>query len=332
MKKKLVLFIMSMMCTNFVLNNSIVSMKKIVDEQVPLHKQVTNNYCEYTFSSVSDVTEEVYVLNTEQLLATVNNNNNFDDDSYLLWSGWSNLSKNINFTGKIKTKYLNNSVYMSMKLPSEVTTAMTFRKNAAIMEYQPIGYDNLVGIGAIYPVLGVNLPNEINVYLGKINTYVLMKGDNQWREFDSFNPKEGIYHYRLFELPWTTEKSFDIPSSASEVGEDYVKFTLSRNDLEKNVIHFWGNKKICTASNIVGVVVVYEVWSDTPGIEGKLAATIGIDQKKDNGQTVQGFSGRNYAVTNTKRYIIGHNMPDDVYDWCVSNGISPEVCVEMYSK
>ena len=208
---------------------------------------------------------------------------------------------------------------------------MSFRKRPKILNYKPSGYTSAVGIGAIYPVTGATLPDNFNICFGKFKTFVLMEGQNeQWKVLDSQAPLNSTYNYRLYKLPWTLNKSFALSRNSFIVGSDYVKISLTKEDLDSQVFHFWGDKKLCLSENVVGMVTIYEVWSDTPNIFGKLSASIAIDQKADGKNTQQAFYSRNYAVTNSKRLVIGHNMPDDVYDWCVANGKSPQVCLDLF--
>ena len=284
----------------------------------------------YLLSGNVNVNDKVYYVDAPTMLSLAQNKN-IQGNGYIRWDGWKALSRENILSGNLKVNYISDDVYTSMKLPSEVQTPIKLRVNPEIIKYQPNGYVNAVGIGSIYPVVGEELPDNFNVYIGKLKTYILMNGDNeQWHELDSHIHLDADNSFLIFRLPWPLHIYDKVPSNKVEVGTDFVKFNLTKDDLNSKVLHFWGDREPCKSEDIIGMVVIYETWSDTPNITGKLAATIGVDQRNAKREVQQAFSGRNYAVTNSKRLVIGHNMPDDVYDWCVANGKSPQVCLDLF--
>ena len=69
---------------------------------------------------------------------------------FVIWNGWQNIGSSVGnsmLSGKIKAKYADDAVYMSMKLPSDsVHPTLTERVNGSILNYQPDGYSNLINI------------------------------------------------------------------------------------------------------------------------------------------------------------------------------------------
>lgn len=256
---------------------------------------------------------------------------NIMGSGYLRWNGWSALTDESKLSGNLYIPYISDEVYISMKMPSEVTTYMSYRTNPSLGDYQPSGYINTVGMGAVYQVLGTELPDEFDVCIGKFQTYILKDEPNaQWELLDSHEPLDSIVYFRMAKLPWKLGISWRPDESIIEYHDDYVQFHFTKEDLNNQVFHYYGIKQPNISEDTVGIVVIYEIWSNTEGITGKLAAAIGADQRNDEGTISQAFSGRNYMIMNTPRIIIGHNMPDDVYEACVNSGKSPEQCLTMF--
>lgn len=334
-RKYIISFLVLLMCFIIVycVNNKNVL---IDDEQVALggfmyevSKDTVSN-ANYLLSGNADVNDKVYYVDAPTMLSLAQNKN-IQGNGYIRWDGWKALSKENILSGNLKVNYINDEIYTSMKLPSEVSTYLKWRVNPEVIKYQPSGYINTLGIGSIYPVTGAELPDNFNIYLGKLKTFVLMAGENeQWKVIDSHKCLDSDEYYSIHYLPWQLHKYEKISHEKIEIGSDYVKFNFTKEDLNSKVLHFWGTQKPCISEQAIGMVTIYEVWSDTPDITGKLAAAIGIDQRNAKKEVQQAFSGRNYAVTNSKRLVIGHNMPDDVYDWCVANGKSPQVCLDLF--
>lgn len=298
------------------------------DTLYDIDKNSTDNSKRFLSGSVS-TDNKVYYVDTATML-TLSQSKNITGSGYIRWDGWKALSKESILSGNLKVEYINDDVYTSMKTPSEVQTFMSFRVNPSIISYKPEGHVNVLGMGAIYSVPNAELPESFDVYIGKMKTFALMAGDEQWHVIDEHDSLNSTKYFGFYMLPWTTHISYKVPEAIMEKGEGYVKFNLTKANLTNQVLHFWGSKQPCKSEDIIGLVTIYEIWSDTPDITGKLAATIGIDHRTSAGVVQQAFSGRNYAVTNSKRLVIGHNMPDDVYDWCVANGKSPQVCLDLF--
>lgn len=254
-------------------------------------------------------------------------------EGYIRWDKWNDITDEEILSGNLYLPYISDEVYTSMKLPSEVGTAMSYRTNPSLGEYQPEGYINAVGMGAIYQVPGTELPAEFDVCIGKFRTYILKDApDAEWEVLDAHEPLDDIKYFRCARLPWSLGISWRPSKDIFTYYDDYVQVHLTKKDLTNRVFHFYGIKQPCISEDILGMVVIFEVWSNTEDVVGKIACTIGADQRNESGTVSQAFSGRNYMVLNQTRLIIGHNMPDSVYDKCVEMGKSPEKCIELFME
>lgn len=250
------------------------------------------------------------------------------------WKDWSTLTPIERLSGEIPISLIKDDIYTSMNLPSECQTYMSSRVNPSLGKRNPEGYNNLVGIGAVYQVTGTTLPDEFDICLGKFKTLILKDEVNAtWEVYEEFNypPQMGYY-----KLPWTLNESKEVPQESIEDMGTYLKIHVTKEDLDTQVLHFFGkNSLVFDTKNIVGIVVMYDIWSETPGIEGKLSAAIGADQRAIGTElpVSQAFSGKNWLVTNQCRTIIGHNIETDLYyDLIKIQGKSPNVCKELFNK
>lgn len=272
---------------------------------------------------------EVIKMNMVNLFESIANQN-VVGEGYICWEKWKDLKNNGLISGNIYVPLIDDVVYTSMKLPSEVQTFMKYRTNPAIMSYRPSGYNRAVGIGAVYQSTGTVLPDEFNVCLGRFMVFVLKDSENaQWEILDVHEPLDMIEYFQLRRLPWT-EVDYYRPTEKTVFHDDYVEFKLTKEDLDNGVLHFYGMKQPCISDDVIGFVTIFDVWSDTEGIDGKLACEIGVDQWNSNGECKQAYFGRNYAIMNEHRLMIGHNMPDAVYEELVAEGKSPSICVDMF--
>ena len=245
-------------------------------------------------------------------------------DGWKVWSGWE--SGNL-ISGKIKMSLIDDSVYPSMKLPSELPTVWSYRQNPILYHYKPNGYINTLGTGGVYPVPGEILPDNFNVYVGKFSTYVLYNGATEWKLLDYHNNFDSPIYFGFFKLPSGGGTGTTVQY---ETSDSFTKFSLNSANLDNAMLHFWGTQMPSKSEDILGLVTIYEIWTDTPEVVGKICATVGNDQRNSTGEISQAFSGRNYAITTEKRIVIGHNIPDDIYEWCVNNNLSPNICYEMF--
>lgn len=272
---------------------------------------------------------EVVKMNMVKLFESVANQN-VTGEGYICWDKWKDLKNNGLVSGNIYIPFIDDAVYTSMKLPSEVQTFMKYRTNPAIMSYRPSGYNRAVGIGAVYQSTGTVLPDEFNVCIGRFMVFVLKDSqDAEWEILDAHEPLDMIEYFQLRRLPWT-EVDYYRPIQKAVFHDDYVEFNLTKEDLDNGVLHFYGTKQPCISDDVIGFVTIYDVWSDTEGIDGKLACEIGVDQWNSNGECNQAYFGRNYAIMNEHRLMIGHNIPDAVYEELVTKGKSPSICIDMF--
>lgn len=253
---------------------------------------------------------------------------------FLRWEGWPEKEDKNGLTGNLYVPYIKDEVYTSMKLPSEVQTCMTKRTHGQIFGYKVPNYTTAVGIGAVYQVEGTTLPDEFNIYIGKIAVYDLVESDyTRWKTLSSRNTLKSKYSLNIRELPWGTKNGRYLTTDELEITDKYFKIHLKKEDFQNKVLHFWGERQALNSEDLLGVVAMYQIWTDTPEVVGCLSAAIGVDLKDDSGEDIyQIFSGRNYEIKTWKRNIIGHSIPDDVYSRCVKDGLSPSVCLEMFKE
>lgn len=292
------------------------------------NKEINIKPIETIVESDQNIKDGVVLLSTDE----VNNINEsmFEGQEYASWEGWKDIKKNGLLSGKIDIDYISDKVYMSMKLPSEATTYMKYRVNPSIISFNAKGYNKTCSLGAVYPVEGATLPDSININIGKMIIFVLKSGaESQWEVLDAQNPFTEVKHFQVATLPWSLGEYYR-PTENIIYHDDYVEFNCSANELYGKVFHFYGEKTNCISDDVIGYVVIYEAWSDTPDIDGKLACTIGADQISGN-KTAQVFSGKNYLLTNEHRLIIGHSLPDVVYEELIKEGRSPEICLQMFN-
>lgn len=222
------------------------------------------------------------------------------------------------------------TIYESMKLPHDAKSIDDTGDYPGFNEYGLQGFVNLIGIGAIYSVKGVQLPDDVEICIGKFSTYVLLdQPEAEWiaaEDVSALNYK----HFGIYDLPWYTNRHYMLDEKVTSRNDDYIKISLSSEELDSKVLHFWGSIKEYPSEDIVGIVNIYEVWCTNQNVANKLVADVACDQRDANGKTRQAYWGRKHIITTQKSLVIGHNMPDEIYNWCVKNGKSPEKCLEMF--
>lgn len=226
----------------------------------------------------------------------------------------------------IDPKYIDDPVYLSMKLPSEaVSSYLPSRRNGTTDSQwvRPQGYNHAIGIGAIYSSDPSLLPDKFNVYFGRFTTYTLgMDKSARWVKHEDYKFPPFIMHYTL---PWQTSKSTSIPV---EKHEEYAKITVTREQLSDGVIHFFGgNNSLFDVGNTRAMICIYEVWTDCEEAKKSAFCTIGIDQRvagDESKKVVQLFSGRNIMLRTDKTIHVGHNISDEDYELLVEAGNNPK--------
>lgn len=279
------------------------------------------------------VNDGKYALDKDTILDCVNSKTLVGNGS-IYWKDWGTPSSNL-LSSELKVSYINDKVYTSMKLPSEAITYMTSRVNGQILNYQKEGCITANPIGAIYQAKDTTLPDEFDICIGKIAMYSLMNTeDAEWKQ-------EGCYllngndTFAFYKLPWTSHIVTNVDSSKVTYYNDYVKFHLKKDDIiyDGQVLHFYPFSRNIDIPNTLGLISMYEVWTETPEAVGCLVAAIGVDQKDaDNKNACQAFSGRNFLITKNKRIVIGHNMSDEIYENCINNNKEPNKCLDIFKQ
>lgn len=229
-----------------------------------------------------------------------------------------------------QVKYMNNPVYQAGKLPSEcINPQYPDRKNQTYWDstYKPAGYHHAINIGGVYALDASSLPDEFNLYLGRMGMWTL--GDSEdavWELHEQRN-----YPVQFTRYSFGGGENYSL-SDRVEKHDEYVKLTLTKDDLADNsYIHYWGrNTKDIDCEHTDSMLVCYEVWSDVP--VGNLFCTIAVDQRvaDDGSSPKQLFSSRNLFVQNEPSYIIGHNISDATYERQVGTLNSPERVFENW--
>ncbi|MBR1979712.1 collagen-like triple helix repeat-containing protein [Candidatus Proelusimicrobium excrementi] len=279
------------------------------------------------------VNNDTYKLSKDAVLAL--ENKKLTGKGSVIWNGWSNIGSTVGnsmLNGKIKAKYTDDAVYMSMKMPSDaVHPTIPERVNGSILNYQPSGYSNLINIGAIYAPDAATLPDTFDVCLGKMAVYTLSNAANaKWKIHEQFNVPPG---FALYQLPWTSSNDTNYPVSESKITrfDTHIKIQLSKTDLDNKCLHFFGsNSFTIDIPNCVAIVCMFEAWTETAGAEGKIYAAIGADQRNSSGTVKQAFSGRNWNLRTEKRVIIGHNISDTLYDELRDSQNDPRFLLENF--
>lgn len=281
------------------------------------------------------VRQNGYKVDKETMLALKNKNisgggsvvwNEYKDNSYYDPTGL--------ITGETKLDYIHDPVYMSMKEPSEaISSYLSARTSGAILYYQPEGYTNLIGIGAFYAGDQDNLPDEFTLCLGAMKTYTLSDEPNaKWILHEEHKIPKGIV---VYELPWTTHVSYALEDGQIEYCDNFARIHLKKKDLTDSVIHFWGgSKREIDLKHTIGIVVMYEVWTENDNLTGEVFAATGADQRivfnSGNNNVKQAMSGKNWLIKPEHRLIISHNIPDKVYDELKHTANDPEYLINAF--
>lgn len=314
-------------------NSAFSNVPKITLENCPLDEVANSNWGALSASRQNNI---AYLDRDE--LERIAAGDLSTNKQYIQWKYWENFKEGNYLSGLIDTNLLSDRVYMSMKLPSENTSYMSYRINPEIADYKTAGKDNMCGIGAVYKVVGEELPETFNVCIGKFSVYVLLDSeDAEWQVFDDHTPLNKKEYFQLRPLPWTdNSSSLDenrVDENKTIYHDNYVEFTFTNEDLTTNsVLHFYGAKNPFVSENLRALVVIYDVWTDSEEAAYKLCADSGADQRYQTEDPLQVFWSKNYDVTTEVRTVIGHAIPDDVYAELVREGKSPEQALRMFES
>lgn len=276
------------------------------------------------------VEQDTYKLDKATMLSLPNKH--LAGNGSVAWNGWDTQPQNWKDTedpsmlsSKLKARYADDPVYLSMKLPGEANFSTDTLVRAAMRESNGSGtFTQVDNMGAIMPVDYTALPNDVVICIGNLSLYTLSrKGNDRWKIHDKIPVPAG---QAMYYLPWSSSGDTNVPIDASKVTvyEDHARFALKKSDFAPSssvsgslakCLHFWGNHKNLDLADNLAVITFFEVWTETPGAVGNLYTASGCDQKSADNKTVsQNFWGRNVLLQTKKTVVIGHNISDALYD------------------
>lgn len=276
------------------------------------------------------INEDTYKLSKEAMLALPGKK--LAGSGSVAWNGWDTQPQgwkdsetNHNgsapiCTAKLKVRYADDPIYLSMKLPGEARFETDLLVRPGMREPNGSGtYTVADNIGAIYPVEYTQLPDDVVVCIGHLSLYTLSREKNaQWKLFDKVPIPDG---HAMYDIPWSGE-STTIGASKITVCDGYARFALKRDDFAPGAsgslakcLHFWGMHKAIDLANTRAMIAFFETWTETPAAVGNIYAAIGVDQKSaDLTKVTQNFWGRRVLITTEPQVIIGHCVSDALYD------------------
>ena len=216
---------------------------------------------------------------------------------------------------------LDDPIYMSMVLPSERRCFLETRTNGSFLDVAEDKWVNVMTIGAIYKNLDIEIPDnaEFTLCLSDVNLAVRTTKSNGW--YEAINLKVPTVYNHMYYLPWQLSGTLELKNRITYF-DDHVEIKLTGADfngteakkvmsqVEQCVYHFWGQMHYfnCKGSEVLGVASSYKVWVKEPEAQNYLVAGIGADWRDANGGILQAFAGAKYAITNTPKTILGHNV------------------------
>lgn len=312
----------SKLCSRLKGQLSFVARPHVPSDATPIKVELASDISKSDFLIIDDILS----CSKDEFLSL--RNKKVTGDGEVCFSDWGEEKGVIGSHAKVE--YINNKIYMSMKYPSDTVSPYLAGKTHASANSCKLGYNHAIGIAALYCPDTTELPDEFNVYFGKMNTYFLSKDKNaNWTKHEEYNYPPQIYRYAL---PWQENKAYSVSDRLTEY-EDYCVLRCTKEDLTDGVIHFYGDSsKEINLSNIEAMVCIYEVWTDEPFITNKVFCAIGIDQrhKGTSDPVVQLFSGRNWFIKTNRTVVIGHNISDATYDKLVCTELNPEKLLDDF--
>lgn len=281
------------------------------------------------------VEKDTYKLGKDAMLAL--QNKKLTGNGSVAWKdwdtqpqGWKDSETNHNgsapiCTAKLKVRYADDPVYLSMKLPGEANISSDTLVRPGMRESNGSGtYVTVNNIGATYAVDYTKLPDEVVICIGHMSLYTLSRENNaKWKLHDKQVIPTG---HALYYLPWSGSGDQRVNVSASKitVKDDHVRFALKRDDFAPSssvsgsiakCLHFWGAHNPLDLADNLAVICFYETWIETPEAVGNVYTAIGCDQKSaDRTKITQNFWGRNVLLSTEKVVAMGHNISDALYD------------------
>lgn len=274
-------------------------------------------------------------------------------DGAIKWIGYKveNYMNNPDpFDGVLPISRINDPLYVMMCKPNEQHSFMdtnddgTYNPNGRVNSsnfYPPTkDYKTLMTIGAVFinPEMKDLYPSntEITVCFGKMKLAVCTD-KNGWELItDQVGPSHpGAIYY----LPWTLDydkyndgkMNYYLPSDSIKKMDDHIEVKVSVEDflqsqrrkeypdVKGGVLHFWGGKdsgyEFEDGVKVLGIASSYEIWVKEKQYSNLLTADIGADMYLEGvSHPDQAFTGYNFAVTNQKRLVYGHNVGPRDYD------------------
>lgn len=281
-----------------------------VVEEVVEEEEIVDDDIFGVAESVTEPTNTIYLSREDILNAK---SSDYASNDVLCWDSYMHVDNEIQ-DGMIPSGLLDDEVYTSMNLPSEAVSDYMIsnkRDNAHATGYFGDVQTSVVGIGSIYPISGVELPDEMTVCFGKIATYGFSKSKNDWAVIDEQPKPYGIYIYKL---PWSSKVSTRCTNVTK--CSDHYEVKVTREELEGNVLHFWGKRPLIDKTDYLYYATAYQFWVKEEEAKDKLTAVIAIDSKDDNGGNIlQLFTSRGIKVTNEPRVQWGHTIPNSEYKY-----------------
>ena len=291
----------------------------------------------------------VYPLDKEMMLSIPDKH--LAGPGRVKWSEWGQMDSwgetKTMLNGEMKVRYMDDPLYMSMRLPSEqyhVDNKIAhpgMRHALAMHPSKNVALRYLSTIGAVYAPDYTALPDTVTICIGNISLYTLSKEPSaSWQLHEHCNVPAG---FGMFYIPWskTGNAHVNISESKVERHENYIKFTLSKNDFAPSasvanstgaVLHFWGGNDVdIDLGNCKAAIAMYEMWTETPEAADLLYIDIGADQKSaDKTAISQLFWSRNYNIRTEKRLVTGNNISDELYDELRDTRHDPRHVLEHY--
>lgn len=285
---------------------------------------------EYFTDDYIVVEKDTYKLDKASMLSI--QNKHLAGNGSVEWKDWDTQPQNWKDTedasmlsSKLKARYADDPVYLSMKLPGEANFVSDTLVRPAMRASNGSGtFTQVNNIGAIMPVDYTKLPDDVVICIGNLSVYTLSRKENaRWKLHDKVAIPAG---QAMYYLPWATsgDASVQIDASKITVYDDYVRFALKKSDFAPDssvagslakCLHFWGNHKNLDLADNLAVITFAEVWTETADAVGNLYVAPGCDQKSADKKTIsQNFWGRNVLLQTEKTVIAGHNISDALYD------------------
>ena len=254
---------------------------------------------------------ETHTLSRSEILNA--KSSSYNENDYVKWDSFYKGGKDV-ADGVIPVKLLDDPVYTSMNLPSETRSVymeQAVRDNGHIYDdtSNPKA-SHIIAIGSVYATKNATLANNMKVCLGKIKLFGFNKNTKSW-EIIQEDPH--IAGCALYDLPWTSNTSHKVPI---QTYSDHLEITLSANDFNSKVLHFWGKNTAFDKTKYSYYATAYTFWCEGSLNKNSLTAVSAIDIKSGlrGAPTIgQLNSSRGMAVTSGRRTIWSTTIPNDAY-------------------